>query len=142
MPSGDDVEAGALQRIRQRPCVLHDVPGIDLEIGPKSLAEGDCLGGNHMHQRPALQAGKHCRVDLLCDLLVVGQDQSSTRTAQRLMRRGCHDMRMRNRRGMHATGHQSREMRHIDHEVGADVIGDLAGSGQNPRFANRPFRRR
>ena len=43
---------------------------------------------------------------------------------------------------MHASGHQSREMCHIDHEVGADEIGDLPEAAQNPRFANRPFRRR
>ena len=40
---------------------------IALELGPQRLAERDRLGGDDVHQRPALQAREHRRVDLLGD---------------------------------------------------------------------------
>ena len=42
------------------------------------------------------------------------------------------DMRMRHRRGMHAAGDQAGEMRHVDHEIGADLVGDLAETREIP----------
>ena len=85
--AGDDVEAGALQRVGERSRVLDDVLRVDLEVRPQRLAEGDRLAGDHMHQRPALQAREDRRVDLLGDVLVVGEDQAAARAAQRLVRR-------------------------------------------------------
>ena len=41
-------------------------------------------------------------------------------------------MGMREWRGMHAARDETREMRHIDEEIGADLIGDLPESRQNP----------
>ena len=130
--AGDDVEAAALQRRRKRPRILDDALRIDLEVGPQRLAERDRLRGDDMHQRPALQAGEDRRVDLLRDLLVVGEDQAAARTAQRLVRGRRDDMRMRDRRRMHAAGDEPGEMRHVDHQIGADRIGDLAEALEIP----------
>src|SRR5205085_1019767 len=83
---------------------LDDILGVELERGLQRLAEGHRLGGDHMHQRTALHAGEDRRVDLLGEFLVIGEDHAAARTAQRLVRRGGHDMRMRERRRMRATG--------------------------------------
>jgi hypothetical protein len=85
-----------------------------------------------MHQRPALQAGEDGRVDLLGERLVIGQDHAAARAAQGLVRGGGDDMGVRERRGMRATGHEAGEMRHVDHEIGADLVGDLAEAGEIP----------
>ena len=39
-------------------------------------------------------------------------------------------MGVRERAGMHAAGHQAGEMRHVDHEEGADLVGDLAEAAE------------
>ena len=130
--AGDDVEAGAPSVSASALGVLDDVLRVDLEVGAQRLAEGDRLGGDHMHQRPALQAREDRRVDLLGDVLVVGEDQAAARPAQRLVRRRGDDMGVRDRRGMDAAGDQPGEMRHVDHQVGADRIGDLAEAAEVP----------
>ena len=85
-----------------------------------------------MHQRPALQAGEHRRVDLLRHVLVVGEDQPAARTAQRLVRGRRDYMRMRDRRRMRAARDEPGEMRHVDHQIGADRIRDLAKAPEIP----------
>ena len=83
-----------------------------------------------MHQRAALHAGEHRRIELLRQLLVVGEDRAAARAAQRLVRGRRHDMRMRERARMRAAGHEAGEMRHVDHEIGADLVGDLAEAAE------------
>jgi hypothetical protein len=50
-----------------------------LNSGWQRLAESDRLGGDDVHQRPALQAREDRRVDLLGDRLVIGQDHAAAR---------------------------------------------------------------
>ena len=83
-----------------------------------------------MHQRSALQAGEHRRVDLLGQRLVVGEDHGAARAAQRLVRGRGHDMGVRERARMRAAGDQPREMRHVDHQEGADLVGNGAEGGK------------
>ena len=97
-----------------------------MKFGLQRLAEGDRLGGDDVHQRPALQAREHRRIHLLGDLLVIAQDHAAARAAQRLVRGGGHDMRMRQRRRMRAAGDEAGNVRHVDHQIGADRVGDLA----------------
>jgi hypothetical protein len=85
-----------------------------------------------MHQRPTLQPREYSRIDLLGDRLVIAQDQPAARPAQRLVRRRRRRVRVRHRRGMHTGGDQPGEMRHVDHEIGADLVGDLAKAGEIP----------
>ena len=96
--------------------VFDDVLRVDLEVRPQRLGERDRLGGDHVHQRPALQAREDRRVELLGQRLVVAQDQAAARAAQRFVRGRGGDMGMRHRRGMHAAGDEPGEMRHVDHE--------------------------
>jgi hypothetical protein len=42
---------------------------------------------------------------------------------------------------MHAAGDEAGEMRHVDHQIGADGVGDLAEAAKSRR-ANRRCRRR
>ncbi len=122
--------------------VVDDLARIDLEVGLQRLAEGDGLGGDDMHQRAALKAGEDRRIDLLGDVRVIGQDKAAARAAQGLVRRRGDDMGVREGRGMHAAGDEAGEMRHIDEEIGADRIGDLAEFGEIPDGADSPSRRR
>ena len=138
----DDVEAEALQLLGERAGVLHDVLRVDLEVGAKRLAEGDRLRGDHMHQRPALQAGEDRGVDLLRHLLVVGEDQAAARAAQRLVRRRGHDMRMRDRRRMRAAGDEARRNAPCRPSDRRRPHRRSRGSGGSPRCANRRCRRR
>ena len=114
--AGDDVEAADFKRLGQRLGVFDDVLGVSAERRPQRLAEGDRLGGDDVHQRAALHAGEHRRVDLLRELLVVGQDHAAARAAQRLVRGRGHDMGMRERDRMRAAGDEPGEMRHVDHQ--------------------------
>src|SRR5215831_12710356 len=83
-----------------------------------------------MHERPALQSWKHCRIDLPGQFLTVGENESRPRAAQGLVRGRGHDVRMRKRARMRAAGNEAGKMRHVDDKVGADVIGDFAETAE------------
>ena len=83
-----------------------------------------------MDQRTTLQAREDRRVDLLSKCLVVRQDDATTPSAQRLVRRRGDNMRMRHRVRVHAGGNKARDMGHIHHQVGVDGIGDFAELGK------------
>ena len=104
------------QHLAHRLGVVDDVLGVDLEVGAQRLAEGHGLGGDDVHQRAALDAGEDRRVDLLGDVLVVGQDHAAARTAQRLVRRRGDDVSVRERARMLTAGNEAGEVRHVDHE--------------------------
>ena len=81
-----------------------------------------------MHQRTALDTGEDDALQLLLDLLAgaLRQDDAATRAAQRLVGgRGDH-VRVRQRVRIDAGGDQARDMRHVDEQVGAHLVGDGA----------------
>ena len=80
--AGDERDAALDQGLAERLGVVDHALGVELEIGLERLAEGDGLGGDDVHQRAALEAGEHRRIDLLADLLVVGQHHAGARAAQ------------------------------------------------------------
>jgi hypothetical protein len=122
----DQVEPAFGQRRPHRLGVGDHLLLIGAEFGPQRLAEGDRLGRDHMHQGPALDAGKDRRVELLRQRLVIGQDHPAARAAQRLVGgRGGH-IDMREGRGVDARRDQPRIMGDIGQEPGADGIRDLA----------------
>ena len=100
--------------------------GIGLELGLERFAERDRLGRDDVHQRAALKAGEDRRIDLLCDVLVVGQHHAPAGTAQGLVRRRRHHVGVAEGRWMLARGDQPREMRHVDEEQGANLVADRA----------------
>ena len=134
--AGDDIETAVLQGLGQRLGILDHALGVKLERRPQRLAEGHRLGRDNMHQRAALHAGEHRRIELLRQFLVIGQDRAAARAAQRLVRRGGDDMRMRKRARMRAAGDKAGEMRHVDHQIGADFVGNFAEAAEidDPRI--------
>ena len=92
--------------------------------------EGHRLGGDHVLQRSSLLAREDCRVDLLGELLLA-QDHPRARAAQRLVGRGRDDVSAeRDRVGVQARRHQPGEVRHVDHQQRADLVGDLAEAAE------------
>ena len=120
-----------MQRLGEHLGVFDDGPGVELEFRSQRLAERDRFCCNHMHQRPALQAREYGRIDLLPEVRIARQDHAAARTAQRLVRRRRHHMGVIERSGVHAARDESGKVRHVDHEVGADGIGDLPGSARS-----------
>ena len=84
--TGNEVESPGLDRCGEGIGIVDHLLCIGLEFRSQRFAEGHGLGGDDMHQRPALQAGEDRRVDLLGDFFVVAQDEAATRSAQGLVR--------------------------------------------------------
>ena len=95
------------------------------ELGLQRFAEGDRLGGDDVHQRAALHAGEDGRVDLLLPVLLA-QDETAARAAQRLVRRRGDEVGERHRADVLARGHQPRDVGHVHHEQCADFAGKSA----------------
>src|SRR3546814_3405938 len=83
-----------------------------------------------MFQRTTLDAGEYRRIELLVQHLVIGQDQTAARAAQRLVRGRCHDMGMFERVWMRPTRHKTGEMGHVHHQLRIDRVRDLAEPGK------------
>ena len=97
-----------------------------LELRRRRQLERRRLGGDHVHERAALLTGEDVRVDLLREVGVVGQDEARARPADRLVhgRRG--DVRVRHGARVQARGDEPGEVRHVDPEQRADLVGDRA----------------
>ncbi len=100
-----------------------------LELLGRRDLEGDRLGRDHVLQRTALLTGEDRGVDLLRELLR-RQDHTTARTTQRLVRGGRDDVGVRHRVGVQPGGDQAREVRHVDHQVRADLVRDAAEGGE------------
>ncbi len=128
--AGDEVEARGPGFGRHHLRVLHHPGDIVLETRLQGLAKGHGLGGNHMHERAALETGKERGTHLLGDIVIIGQHHAATGPAQGLVRRGGHDMGVFQRVGMRATGNESGEMGHVHQEPRTDLLGDVAEGGE------------
>ncbi|ENN85865.1 hypothetical protein RHSP_17832 [Rhizobium freirei PRF 81] len=124
--AGDDVDAAGNQRFGQSLGVLDDLSGVILELRLQRFAESHGLGGDDVHQRTTLETGEDRRVELLGQILFIGEDHAAARAAQRLVRGGGGNVAMRERRRMLATGNEAGDVGHVDHQIGADAVGDLA----------------
>ena len=78
-----------------------------------------------MHERAALRAGEDGVVDALAELFLA-QDDGAARAAQRLVGGRRHDVCVGYGRGVHTSGNQAADVRDVDHEVRADLVGDVA----------------
>ena len=127
MPPVSDVDAvaGPQQRVRD---LLRAGDGAAL-----ALAEGlglrdpqrDRLAGDHVHQRAALLAREDRRVDLLGVLLLqrIIPPRAPPSVLWIVVVTTCA---CGTGLGMQPGGDEPREVRHVDHQVGADLVGDLA----------------
>ena len=109
----------------QRARVGHHLLLVLHELRLHGFQEAHRLGGDHVHQRPALHAGEDGLVDGRA-VLLLGQDDAGARPAQRLVRGGGDDVGVLARVGMQARGHQPGDVRHVHQEDGAHRVGDLA----------------
>jgi len=99
--------------------------------GLERLLEGHRLGGDHVHQRPALGAGEHHRGDLLLDVGVgAADDDAAARAAQGLVGGAGDDVGKRHRVGVQAGGDQAGDVRHVDEEQCADLVRDGTETGE------------
>ena len=108
-------------------------PAYCLNSGRSVFAKRHRLGGDNMHERPALTAGKDAAIDRLIQFFIVGENHSAAGAAEGLMRRGGDNMRMRERRRMNSRRHKAGDVRDVRHEQRADFIGDLPELGEIDR---------
>ncbi|MNM14001.1 hypothetical protein D3C81_242030 [compost metagenome] len=88
-----------------------------------------------MHQRPALPAWEHRRIEFLLQRRVgLGQDQATAWPTQGLVGGGGHHIGVRQRIGVQARRYQARDVGHVDEQVSADLVGDLAETGEVEGF--------
>ena len=121
-----------MQRFGERARVVDDRRGVDSRTaGCDASAQRDRLGGHHVRQRAA-EHERAAAVDVLRELLLA-EHEPAARTAQRLVRGGRDDVRVRHRievAGEHLAGDEPREVRHVDHERRAHLVGDLANDAE------------
>ena len=109
--------------------IVDDPAGIFLIFRLQIFLEHDCLRSDRVHLWTALCA----REDGLVELVIfgkfsVGQDHTSARSAKCLVGRCRRDMGVRNRARMISGRHETRDVSHVDHEISADHIRDIAHS--------------
>ena len=122
--AGDEPHAGALQFLAHRASVDQDLLLVRFERRLERFAEGDGLGGDRVHERAALDAGEDALIERL-RVLGFREDQTAARAAQRLVRRRRDVVGERHRRGMQSRRDEAGDVRHVDHEERADLLGDL-----------------
>ena len=96
------------------------------ERGARRELERGRLRRDHVHERSALLTQEDGGVDLLGEVGIVGQDEARARAADRLVHRRRHDVGVGHGRGVQARRDEAGEVRHVDPEQGADLVGDLA----------------
>ena len=117
---------------RERPSasatgVVGHGPGVGLERRLAGLGERDRLGGHHVAER-ATEHHRAAAVDRVGELRLA-QHHAAARAAQRLVRRRRRDVGVRHGvevAGEHLAGDEPGEVGHVDHQHGADLVGDLA----------------
>ena len=78
-----------------------------------------------MHQGTALNTGEDRHIDLFFQI-GTAEDHAASRSAQRLVGRGRHDIGVRERTRINSGGNEPRIVRHIDHQVSADFLRNFA----------------
>lgn len=122
--AGNDAEAEHRETRGNRLGIVHDLSRVVAEFRLKRLVEADRLGGDDVHERAALDTWEHLSVDFLGKFLAA-QDEASTRSAQAFVCGGGDEVGKRNRGGMSASGNKSRDVGHVDEEIGTYGIGDF-----------------
>ena len=124
--AGHQLHAPGQQLLGHGLSVFDDLSAVLLELGLQCLAEAHSLCGDHVLQRAALGAREDGLVDLLGNLLAVGEDQTAPGAAQGLMGGGSHHIGIGHRALMIACCHQTGDVGHIHHQQRAVVMGNLS----------------
>ena len=131
--AGHEPRASPDEPLGQGSGVGDDPAGVVLEIGLAGFGEGHGLGRHHVRQR-STQDHRATPVDEL-GVVGVAQDEPAPRPTQRLVRGGRDDLGVGDRvlvADEHLACDQPGEVRHVDHQIGADRIGDLAEAAEVP----------
>src|SRR3546814_19509019 len=70
--------------IAKHPGIIDDLLAVAQEIRLACLMKGHCLGGDDVHERASLCAGKNCLVAPFGHYRIIGKDPAATRSAMRL----------------------------------------------------------
>ncbi len=124
--AADDAVAEGHERGGEGLGVFDDLLRVGFEVRLEAFAEAHGLGGDDVHERAALHAREDLALDLFEEVLVVGEDHAATGTAQAFVRGGGDEVGVFHRRRMGSTGDEAGDVGHIDEEVSADALGDLA----------------
>ena len=120
----DHLQPASNQAVGEGASVVDHLLLVAAEVRLHGLAETDRLGGDGRQMRTALNAGEHCPVNVLGQLLLA-QDQRATWAAQALVGGRRHHVGVRHRAGMDAGGDQAGDVRDVCHETRADTGGDF-----------------
>src|SRR3546814_3410415 len=84
----DNLVAAIEEHLGHRPGFGDHLLLVRLEAGIERFLERDGLGGDHVHQRSALDAGEYRRLEFLVEVfrLAFGQDDAAARAAQGFVR--------------------------------------------------------
>ena len=77
-----------------------------------------------MHERTALLTREDRGVELL-GIVLLGENETGTRTAKSLVSRGGYDIGVRDRARVQSGCDKTREVCHINPELGSDFVGDF-----------------
>jgi hypothetical protein len=122
--AGEHVEAAGLERLTEGLGVRDRLVLPLAERLALGDPQADGLGRDRVLEWPALLT----REDGLVDhrgVLFLAEDEPRAGPAERLVRRGRDHVRIRHGAGMLTGRDQAREVRHVDHQHSADVVGDL-----------------
>ena len=106
-----------------------DLLGVGGELGCEGFFEGHGFCGDDVHERTALLAGKDAAIDA-CGEVLLAEDEAGAWAAEGFVGGGGDDLGVRDGRWMDAAGDEAGEVGHVDHEVGADFVGDGAHAGE------------
>ena len=127
--AGDQPQPLALQRRRQRRRILDDLPLVGLEFLRHRLAQRHRLGGDDVHERAALSAGEDGLVDGFRQTLPA-EDHAAPGTPQGFVGGGGDHVGIGDGRGVYPRCHQTGDVCHIHHQIGARLVGDLPAAGE------------
>ena len=113
----------------QRRGVGHDLAGVVGERRIGRLPERHGLGGDVVFQRATLRAGEDRLVDHR-RVLLTGEDAPAAWATEGLVRGERHDVAVRHRVGVHPSGDEPGYVGGVEHENGADLVGDVAQRGR------------
>src|SRR5438445_7527785 len=123
-PARDDAKTRLRKRCGERARVHADLLRVGLELGRRGLLQHDRLRGDHVHERAALNVGEDRAVDRLRELRV-REDHAAAWTAEGLVRRRRHDLRVADRSRVLPRRDETGEVRHVHEEQRLDRVGDL-----------------
>jgi hypothetical protein len=127
--TGHQVEAALCEHLAQPLGVGDDLRGVVAEFWLRGLVQRHRDPRDGVVVRAALQPRKD-RPFQRRGVLAAAQQQGAARSSQRLVGGGRDDRRVAHRGGVHPADHQSRDVRDIGYQDGADLVGDLGEPGE------------